>query len=215
MQWGNTDDAANSVIWAASNLDKPANTANQTALFGNTTADAFITGATVGQFGVSTAEAQAARAAGEQPAAGWVLQTTGSGGRAGRVTREILVAMSSTGITGDAEDAVFPDFTLSIVSQPQDASAESTTDEQATFTVAAASVPTGATITYLWEYTSEAGNTATFETANVAGFADETTVTLTADANTIADGTLIRVVVSASGADSVTSDIATLTVTTA
>jgi len=216
MQWGNTDDAANSVIWAASNLDKPANTANQTALFGNTTADAFITGATVGQFGVSTAEAQAARAAGEQPVAGWVLQTTGSGGRAGRVTREILVAMSSAGITGDAEDAVFPDFTLSIVSQPQDASAESTTDEQATFTVAAASVPTGATITYLWQYSTTPGDDQTFATTvGVTGFAGQTTTTLTADANTIADDTLLRVVVSASGADSVTSDIATLTVTTA
>jgi hypothetical protein len=28
-QWGNTDDAANSVLWAVSQLNKPANTANQ------------------------------------------------------------------------------------------------------------------------------------------------------------------------------------------
>lgn len=55
-QWGNTDDAANSVLWATSQVNLPANTDNQTALFGNVTASAFITGATVGQFGVDTTE---------------------------------------------------------------------------------------------------------------------------------------------------------------
>lgn len=55
-QWGNTDDAANSVLWAVSQLNKTANTDNQTNLFGNTTADAFVTGATVGQFGLDATE---------------------------------------------------------------------------------------------------------------------------------------------------------------
>lgn len=55
-QWGNTDDAANSVLWAASQLNKPANTTNQTNLFGNTTQDAFVTGNIVGQFAVDTTE---------------------------------------------------------------------------------------------------------------------------------------------------------------
>ena len=36
-QWGNTDDAANSVLWGVSNYNKVANTANKTAFFGNTT----------------------------------------------------------------------------------------------------------------------------------------------------------------------------------
>lgn len=39
--------------------------------------------------------------------AGWVLQKIGTGGRAGRVSYETLVAMSS--ISGDAEDIAFPD----------------------------------------------------------------------------------------------------------
>ena len=40
--------------------------------------------------------------------AGWVRRTTGSGGRAGRVNQEVLVAMGS--ITGDqADDTVYPD----------------------------------------------------------------------------------------------------------
>ena len=55
-QWGNTDDAANSVLWAVSQLKKPANSVNQTALFGNTTPDAFISGQTTGQFGLDATE---------------------------------------------------------------------------------------------------------------------------------------------------------------
>jgi hypothetical protein len=55
-QWGNTDDAANSVIWGVAGYGKRANTTNRDAFFGNTTADAYVTGLTVGQFGVDTAE---------------------------------------------------------------------------------------------------------------------------------------------------------------
>lgn len=211
--WANTDDAANSTIFAASQVNKTPNTANQTALFGNTTADAFISGVTVGQFGVTQDEAIAARAEGKKVThSGWVLETVGSGGRAGRVQREVLVAMNT--ISGDAEDASFPDFTLSIVTQPVDSEEVSAGgDEEATFTVAAASAPAGATITYLWQYTTEVGNTNSFATtAAVAGFAGQTTATLTVSANTIADGTEVRCVVSATGADSVTSESALLTV---
>lgn len=39
--------------------------------------------------------------------AGWVVRKEGSGGRAGRVQYETLVAMGS--MTGDAEDTIFPD----------------------------------------------------------------------------------------------------------
>ena len=48
-----------------------------------------------------------AGAGGVKADAGWVLQKIGTGGRAGRVTYETLVAMSS--ISGDAEDIAFPD----------------------------------------------------------------------------------------------------------
>jgi hypothetical protein len=54
--WGNTDDAANSVTWAAAQVNLPANSYNQANLFGNTTTSSFITGAAVGQFGVDTTE---------------------------------------------------------------------------------------------------------------------------------------------------------------
>tara|TARA_R110000822_G_scaffold88734_3_gene205478 strand:- start:609 stop:1145 length:537 start_codon:yes stop_codon:yes gene_type:complete len=73
-QWGNTDDAANSVLWAATSFNLNANTGNQTNLFGNTTTGAFVTGEVVGQFGVDTSEA-----ASLNTTAGWNIKTTGTG----------------------------------------------------------------------------------------------------------------------------------------
>jgi hypothetical protein len=58
-------------------------------LFNNATADNLITGITRGLFNY---------AAGEFPAGshqGWVLKTTGTSGRSGRVTGETLVCLSS------------------------------------------------------------------------------------------------------------------------
>jgi len=211
-QWGNTDDAANSVIWASESVNQPANTANRNALFGNTTANAYFDGVTVGQYGVDTDEMAAARDAGDPkpPHAGWVLKTEGSGGRAGRTTYETLVAMGT--MSGDAEDGSFPDLNIRILTQPQDDSANSASDEQATFTVETTSVPSGS-LTFLWQYTANTSDLETFSTTvGEDGFSGQTTATLTADANTIADGTLVRVVVSGGG-DSVTSDSAELTVT--
>lgn len=60
-QWGSTDDAANSVLWATSQVNLPANTNNQTALFGNTTVGGFNNNGAamnkaVGQFGLDATE---------------------------------------------------------------------------------------------------------------------------------------------------------------
>jgi hypothetical protein len=58
-QWGNTDDSANTPQWTPSLVKLDAgNTDHQANLFGNSTADAFITGATIGVYGVDTTEAQ-------------------------------------------------------------------------------------------------------------------------------------------------------------
>lgn len=79
-QWGNTDDAANSVTWAVSQLNKTANTGNQTALYGNTTASAFVGGKVTGQFGVDVTEAANTSSDFKKVAhAGWNLKTTGTG----------------------------------------------------------------------------------------------------------------------------------------
>lgn len=106
-QWGNTDDAANSVIWANTTLNVAK---NQTELFNNLTEDDVITDATVGVFGVSADEmANTTGESSKVPHAGWVLRTEGTGGRAGRVSYEVLVAGSS--ITGDSatDDTELPE----------------------------------------------------------------------------------------------------------
>ena len=77
-QWGNTDDAANSVLWAVSQLKKPANSVNQAALFGNTTPDAFISGQTTGVFGLDTTEIGVANSS----VVAYEVTFTGSGYRA-------------------------------------------------------------------------------------------------------------------------------------
>lgn len=79
-QWGKTDNAANSTIWAAAQVNKTANAANRTALYGNTTTNAFVTGTVKAQLGVDATEAANTSADTKKVAhAGWNLKTTGTG----------------------------------------------------------------------------------------------------------------------------------------
>lgn len=207
-QWGKTDTATNAVSWAPALLKTVANTTTSQALFGNTTADAFITGVTTGVYGVSTAEARSERSRGDAPTtSGWVLRTEGSGGRANRVQYETLVAMRS--ITSDAsDDDILEDFTISITTQPAAASANSSDDEQGVFTIAATTVPAGQTVAYEWQGNSSGS----FVALTGSGVSGETTNEVTLDANTITQQH-VRVVVSGTGADSVTSNAVLFTVT--
>lgn len=206
-QWKNDDSAANSVLWAVSQYNTPANSTTQEAFYSNTTADAFVTGATVGQYGVDVAEQAAARAAGPRAAhAGWVIKTEGSGGRAGRVTMETLVAMGS--MTDDGEDTAFPDYTLRIVTQPLANTANTTDSENATFRVVGASTPTGATLTYAWKY-ANGDSIATGANVGVT-----TAANLVVNSAVVTTNTSFKVIVGATGAANVTSANATLTITT-
>lgn len=204
-QWGNTDDAANSVLWGVSQLNKTANTTNQTALFGNTTADAFITNATVGQFGAGVQEAQAN---GDLTHSGWILRTTGTGGRAGRTTHEVLVAGGYTFTVDASDDAVLPDYVLRITTQPSNTTANTSAGENATFTVVGASRPTGATLAYAWTYAN--GSTI----AAGANVGVTTTATLTVNSAVETANASYKVLVSTTGGANVTSANATLTITT-
>ena len=206
-QWKNTDDAANSVLWGVSNYNKAPNTANRDAFFGNTTAGAFVTGATVGQYAVIPAEMAAARAGGiAKPAhAGFANKIVGSGGRAGRVSYEVLVASRS--ITGDSEDVSFPDYAIVISSQPVSANGDVSNNDSRTFTVTAATVPTGGSITYQWQYSNG---------TNIgAGSSGNTTATLTANAGAgpfATPGTYtIRALLQATGAANVYTSNVTFT----
>jgi hypothetical protein len=92
--WGITDAYTAAPLWALASVNKAPTSANMGSagsgkLFNNATADNLITGITRGLFNY---------AVGEFPAGshqGWVLKTTGSGGRTGRVTGETLVCLSS------------------------------------------------------------------------------------------------------------------------
>lgn len=87
--------------------------ANGLTLYANTQTSAFVTGANVGIFGVDTNEMANTASIASRPAhAGWVLRTAGTGGRAGRVRTEVLVAMGS--MTGDGsatanDDPIYAD----------------------------------------------------------------------------------------------------------
>jgi len=201
-QWKNTDAAANSVIWAAGQLKTPANTANRDALFGNTTADATVAGQTIGMFGADVTETTV------NPAithAGWVLRTVGSGGRAGRVQYETLVAMGS--LTADAEDAVLSDARLTWVTQP--VAANVTAPAAATFTIAVSVVPGTVTPTYVWQANTGAG----FANLSNAGvYSNTTTTTLSISNSTGLNGVQYRALALATGANTITSTAATLTV---
>jgi hypothetical protein len=99
-QWGNTDDAANSVLWAVSQLNKPANTTNQTNLFGNVTSGAFVTGKIVGQFGVDVTEMNLAQS--NAAVAQYIVVSGGSGYSANAV---VTVANSTGGSNTSAANS--------------------------------------------------------------------------------------------------------------
>lgn len=80
-QWGKTNQAEDSPLWGPVTVKQAANATNRDELFENVVPDAFIDGKTVG------VEADEDR--------GWVRKSEGSGGRAGRIQKEVLVAMSS------------------------------------------------------------------------------------------------------------------------
>ena len=207
-QWSNDDSAANSVIWGTAQLNTTVNTANRDALFGNTTANAFVAGVTTGQFGVDSSEQIAARVTSSARGAhsGWNLRTTGSGGRAGRVHVETLVAMKT--LTTDAtDDAVLPDLGIYIITQPVSGTGSAGDDETVTFTVLADTGPAGGSITYQWNFAN--GDVVSNDTTH-AGAA---TASLVVDANTANNGEQYYVELSASGAANVVSDTVVITVT--
>jgi hypothetical protein len=104
--WGNIDLANNAPVFGPTG--GKGLTANTQALFGNTTfattnSELGCIGQAIGVFGVDAAEALVTSShANTSTHAGWIVRTEGTGGRAGRIQTETIVAMGS--ITGDADD---------------------------------------------------------------------------------------------------------------
>jgi len=92
--WAKTDAFGSAPLWALAQVNKePVSTnmgpAGSGKLFNNATPNNLITGVTVGLFNIASGEVFSGCHQ------GWVLKTTGSGGRATRVTGETLVCMTS------------------------------------------------------------------------------------------------------------------------
>ena len=92
--WGKVDQYQDAPLWALASVNKAPTAANMGPaasgkLFFNITQDNLITGITRGLFNYTVNQFP------EGSHQGWVLKTTGSGGRYGRITGETLVCLSS------------------------------------------------------------------------------------------------------------------------
>lgn len=197
---GNTDSAANTPYWVAGSVNKEPSTTEAQRLYGNTSSGAYFAGETVGVFAVDENEAQVNGHVGT----GWVLRTTGSGGRAGRVTEELLHVVASFRTDNNADDATYPDSKISIGTQPSNATvrANSANANSTTFSVVVSDVqPVGSTVSYVWQFNTADGLLGWTNILNGAGnqignttFAGNTSSTLTVTpANTAANLRVFRV----------------------
>lgn len=199
---GNYDSAANTPFWAAGLVNKEPTTAEAQKLYGNTSPNVYIAGATVGVFAVDENEASVAGT----PGTGWVLRTTGSGGRAGRVTQEVLSIVSAFRSDNNADDSVYADASITISTQPLSTSlyANTSNSNVASFTVSVAVQPTNSAVTYQWYYNTADGllgwtalNNGSAQIANTL-FGGNTSPTLTvAPADKTANTYVFRSVVTA------------------
>ena len=87
--WGKADAAASAPLWALMQLATEQTDGNRTTLFEDTTADAFVSGQTIGLFNYADGEVPDGAAH-----AGWNLKVTGSGDRSSRVAYQTLVALT-------------------------------------------------------------------------------------------------------------------------
>jgi hypothetical protein len=208
--WGNNDNAANAPYWAVNSTivnaaDVKAAAAAPTAanvalLYANTQANAYTAGETIGLFGVDAQEASTSN----RVHTGWVLRTTGSGGRAGRVQEEVLVAMSAfgaDGVDGDAQTYANVSITLS---GPSNGSVVANAEfaNVVSFTVTPTlDGDTSATLTYQWQYNNADGSAGWANVpanTNPIQWSGKTSATLQArPATTANNGTVLRVVVTA------------------
>lgn len=196
--WGKLDNANSVPKHVAASVPgrkKAANTVTANTLYGNVTA--------TGVFAYNDQEIAAAR--GAVTHAGWVQRTVGAGGRAGRITTEVLVA---GGISGASANNGIPSYTI-VVSIPP-ATKSVNTGLATTFSVGAVSVPSGLSLTYQWQANTGAG----FANLSNAGvYSNVTTSTLSMSNVAGANNNQFRVLIAGSGANTVTSNAAILTVT--
>ena len=221
--WGKNDNAANAPYWAVNStivnhadvksVAAAPTAANVAILYANTQAGAYTTGQTIGLFGVDSEEASTSN----KVHSGWVLRTTGSGGRANRVQEEVLVALSSMGVSEDGDAQTYANVSIAL-SGPSDGSVVSvgTFANVISFSVTPTlDGNTSATLTYQWQYLNGSTWANIPANTNPIRWSGATTSTLQArPATTANNGTVLRVVVTAADQGvTATSANATMTVT--
>jgi hypothetical protein len=208
--WGIKDANTSAPKWAATQVNLRPTQANTNTIFNNTTANSFAVtladgsvrqgNLTVGLFLVDPYEAEVAELGSSHPPhAGWVLRTTGQGGRAGRVTHEVLVALANA--TGDADGQLYANVAISLsMSGNQTINSNTSFANTATFTVTPTLTGnTNAVLSYNWQYNNSTGS---YGWANIPAnttaihFNGATSATLYAMPGTTANNTnVFRVVV--------------------
>ena len=168
---GNYDNAANAPLWAVnSTITKAAPAAthaaptrtNVTYLYGNTAPNAYIAGDTIGLFMVDQNEMDVQEANGTPPVhKGWNLKTTGSGGRAGRVQWETLVALAQVSSDNNTDDTTLADSKITISVQPATVQTVSAASANTLTYSVTASITSGASaaLTYQWQVNNNSGGT--------------------------------------------------------
>lgn len=145
--WGKADDGANTPLQVLNQLNKSTSNANRFEAYQNNTPNVHFTNMHTGVFGVSAQEQQAGN---NKPAhSGWVLRQEGRGGRAGRVSYEVLVAGGD--VTGGQDNVAFPDFRVVIHTQPQNNSVP--TGESTLLTLVANTLPSYGNVIIQWQRT--------------------------------------------------------------
>ena len=177
-QWGNTDDAANSVSYAVNQFKVTANTNNQTAFYGNTTQSGIMSGVAVGQFGVAPAETSADGG----PVVSIVITSPGSGYTA-NATVTLTAVNGGSSATANAQANSTGRITALKVS-----AAGSGYKSSPTVTVAA---PSAITFNANGDLTHDAGFNA------LSGVANTTEFITTSSAHTLSNGDRVQYLVAA------------------
>lgn len=201
--WGPKDLPNNMPNYVTLGFKKEQTANNKMSIYGNATANAFVSGQTIGVFAADADEVNANPSIASQ---GWVLKTAGSGGRAGRVHYETLVAAQ---ITTQYVNSSLISYSITIDTQP--ANKTKNVGDWTTFSVVAHETPAASPsiLTYQWMANTGAGFANL--TANSL-YANVTTKDLfIANAQPAMNGFQYKVVVKA-GAVSVNSSVAVLTV---
>ena len=148
--------------------------------------------------GVDPQEIAVAEAGPHPTHTGWVLRTVGSGGRAGRITNEVLVALAN--MNGDSDAQIFANVAIALTG-PSSVTINSsgTFANTATFTVTPTLTGnTAAALSYQWQYnTGSAWANIPANTAAIHWVGSTTATLLAQPATTANNGTILRVVVTA------------------